>query len=176
MIFLTGLLLLCSACQKERNTNESITPLPDAWAGPQKYGWVKAKRNNQDWEGSGIWAYTYGDSTQIGLLFGTVDLDTVAIEGLDFVRIPLKVGKYKLLNSNQSPRSIYWIGYYDETDAFYTIDEARNNHLWIDSYDPVKKEIKGRFQVHFFRTESHVFNYPEEVSFENGEFEVSLLK
>ncbi len=43
-------------------------PLPNVWKGPQTYGYVKAKRNGQDWEGSAGWAYAIGDSSKIQLL------------------------------------------------------------------------------------------------------------
>jgi len=79
-------------------------------------------------------------------------------------------------STSKRPSGLYWVGYYDEIDAFYRIDGYRKSYVWVDDYDPVKQVIKGRFQVYFFRERSELFNYPKGVSFENGEFEVTLLK
>ena len=111
----------------------------------------------------------------MAISFQTFDLDTVIIASLEIERIPLKVGRYELRKSDsQSPNSIYWIGYDDETDALYSLDGSQGGSVWVDAYDPVKKTIKGRFQAYFYRERSDLFNYPEEVSFEDGEFEVRL--
>ena len=176
LIFLTGL-FLGSACKKEHNSNEPVTPLPNAWVGPQQYGWGKCKRDGAAWEGSGSWTYVYSDSSKISLGFQTFDMDTMLIEQMGLFLIPLQEGKHVLhaySGDFSKTGASYWVGYYDETDASYKIDESRNNYMWIDSYDPVKKTVKGRFQAYFSREESHLFNYPEAVAFEDGEFEVSI--
>lgn len=176
LIFMIGI-SLCAACQKDQRSDEPVTPLPNAWTGPQKYGWGKCKRDGLYWECSGSWNYIYSDSTKIGLGFGTFDSDTIGIEQFGMFLIPLKEGKYILRaddNHFSNPSGSYRVGYYDEVDAFYKIDESRSNYLWIVAYDPVKKSIKGHFQAYFLRDRSNQFNYPEEVSFEDGEFEVTL--
>jgi hypothetical protein len=178
LLLLIGL-SLCGACQKDEKSNEPVTPLPNAWVGPQKHGWGKCKRDGVEWEGSGSWNYIYSDSSKIGFAFSTYDSDTMMLEQVGMFLIPLKPGKYVLSASTGNftkPSGSYWVGYYDETDASYKIDESRSNYLWLDAYDPVKKVAKGRFQAHFLRKESNLHNYPEEVSFEDGEFEVGLYQ
>ncbi len=178
IIILVGL-SFCTACTKDREPSEVFTELPNAWAGTQKNGWVKAERQGKEWKGSGGWSYISTDSSKMTLLFRTFYSDTILLESFSLVLLPLKEGKYELstdFSANKRPSSLYWVGYYDEIDALYNIDGYRKSHVWIDAYDPVKQLIKGRFQVYFFRERSELFNYPKGISFENGEFEVSLLR
>ena len=165
---------LFSACHKEEAPALPTTPLPNAWEGPQSYGWVKGSRDGQDWIGSSNASLENADGTQVGFAFHTFDADTMFIEELGFVRIPLKVGKYWLTNSATSLQSIYWIGYFDETDAFYEVENNSNSYLWIDSYDPATKLITGRFQAFYEKTRNTLFNYPEFVNFTDGTFSVKL--
>lgn len=96
------------------------------------------------------------------------------IEDLAFVRIPLKVGKYRLTSSPDSEQSIYWVGYYDEIDALYEVAKSTENYLWIDSYDSVTKLITGRFQSSYTKSDNFRFNYPDFVAFTEGTFSVKM--
>lgn len=176
-LFISALVIcwLCSACHKEdENPSSPTTPLPNALVGAQNYGWVKARRDGKEWTGSSTGMIHNDDPTKVGFLFNTFDTDTVVIEELAFVSIPLKVGQYVLTNTHTQPQSIYWVGYYDEIDALYQIAKRTESYLWIESYDPATKLITGRFQSFYTKTANFRFNYPSFVAFTDGVFSVTL--
>ena len=147
----------------------------------------------KDWIGSSNASFQYNDSTIVAFEFHTFDTDTMFLEEMVFIRIPLKVGKYRLTDSHTSAKGIYWVGYFDEIDALYDIAmplvplnnngqylgtsllaEKARSYLWIDAYDPATKLITGRFQASYVKHLNNLFNYPSTVSFRDGSFSVKL--
>jgi len=81
-----------------------------------------------DWKGSGKWSYISSDSSKIGISFRTFDEDTILLESLSLVFIPLREGKYTLstdFSTSDKPSGVYWVGYYDEIDAFYRLGTGK---------------------------------------------------
>ncbi len=175
IILSAALILFLNACKKDS------LPLPDYWKGPQTYGSAKCMRNSTMWEGSALCAYNnFEDSTHFALLAGTADADTVTLESLGMVRIPLKLGTYKFFRNNVNansdnpgPGCRFWIGYYDEYDASWDVAINKESSITVESYDTVSKIIKGRFDVYLVKDQG-VINYTDNLSFEGGTFEAKL--
>lgn len=163
--------ILIFSCKKNKNN------LPDAWKGDQKYGWVKAQRKGADWEASGAWLYTPGDSRTFGLSLVTGD-GLVAMESLVFVGIPAMPGTFSLLPITQSelgksPGCVYAIGYADQLRAFWEVDLKKENRIIVDEFDRESKIVKGHFCLHL---NGKAPGYPNGVDFEHGIFEVRLME
>ncbi|MFN0036325.1 MAG: hypothetical protein ACKVUS_14770 [Saprospiraceae bacterium] len=165
------------ACKKEKE--EKYWPLGNNWKGPQTYGKVQALRNGEFWEAS-------GSASQVpyptcGIIFRTFDpIDSVYTENLSFYRAPYTEGLFTVdhlhLSANDSLRSLYVLLYDDLAGPFFHPDTTKNNWIWIESVDTVQKIIKGKFDVTYRIDPSDVgnTNYPPEVHFSEGVFEVKV--
>ncbi len=168
-------LLLFWQCSKEKH------PLPNAWKGSQKHGWVKCDRNGQPWEASALWVPEMSDSTKISLLIGTsiintTYMDTVPVERLSLLFIPLKTGTYAIKeanNANTGVRGLYYIVDVDAPLARWDIEDIPTSMLHIDAYDSVTQIIKGRFSLYVRGSDTK--GWPSLVTFTDAEFEIGKL-
>jgi hypothetical protein len=166
---------LLFSCKKD------TLPLYSAWKGVQTYGYAKAKRNGQDWEGSAWWAYVSGDSSKISLIVNTFDIqgqDTIIIEEFGFLNIPKKVDNYIMSDFEGQlkllPTAIYGLGIDDQADAFWGVNTKFSNTVAIISFDEVSGTVRGRFNLVFKKsidTREDEGGFPSKVSFEDGTFE-----
>ena len=169
-----GAVLFLISCKKD------CIPLPDAPKGPQTFGWAKAKRNGQDWEASSGWGYIPLDSSKFGLSFETAifnesDSSYANIETLTIQFIPFE-GVYDIKEAKEKYNRevcVFVVGYLDEIDAYWTVNDRKKNTVNITSYDPVTKTVKGTFNLYFNGGETG--DYPSSISFEDGTFEARLF-
>ena len=150
--------------------------LPSAEQYDDKCHTVKATRNDDNWAASGIWLFAAGDPMQFGIT--TVSGDSSCTESLVFVRLPAASGTFSLSDMAVSemrrlPGCIYTIARYGQLRACREIDYRFDNHIVIDTFDRVLNIVKGRFNLHL---KGGGDGYPELVVFEDGEFEVGLMR
>jgi hypothetical protein len=166
---------LLFSCKKD------TLPLYSAWKGVQTYGYAKAKRNGQDWEGSAWWTYVNGDSTKIHFVVNTFDIqgqDTIIIEEFGFLNIPTKVDDYALTDFEEKakllPTAVYGLRIDDQADALWVTDTKYPNTVTVTSFDETSGMIKGRFNLVFKKLidgRDEEGGFPSKVTFEEGTFE-----
>lgn len=182
---LSWAILLVSSCKKEEKV-ESVWSLGNYWKGSQAYGKVHAFRNGEVWEASGIASHIASDP-ECTISFGTFDqIDNVQREDISFSYLPYRVGLYKVSQGEwiTIKNSLTWVKvanryalqYDDLVSATFYPDTVNNNWIRIESIDSVQKTIKGKFDVKYrISSEGEVnTNYPREVHFSEGVFEVNV--
>ncbi len=183
IIFLA--ITLIFSCKKEEKV-EPVWPLGNYWKGSQPYGKVQALRNGEVWEGSGI-ASHHDPDAECTILFGTFDqIDTVQREDISFSYLPYMVGLYKVSQGEWidikgtlkwvKVANLYSLVYDDLVSTVFYPDTTKNNWIRIESIDSTQKIIKGKFDVTYRispQGEANT-NYPREVHFSEGVFEVNV--
>jgi hypothetical protein len=173
-------LILLWACQKDK---EGYWPLGSNWKGLQTYGTVYALRNGEQWEGSSEANYEISRPGYCSITTGTLDpIDSVGVEALSFVRVPLKPGKYAVYATNlngtwpDSLQSLYAQIYYDLVNAVFYPDPKEDNWILVEEVDSADSRIKGRFDVTYriSKEDEISTNYPRVVHFSEGRFDAKI--
>jgi hypothetical protein len=132
-------------------------------------------RNGELWEASASCLFEPSDSTKISFLLGTVDFEGTLRESFAISFVPPKVGKYGIDNDGefgQVPYGSFWVGYDDETDAFWNNTVTNDNYIEITSIDSVDNSIKANFHLKLKKDRGE--NYPKYVTFSEGHIETKL--
>lgn len=169
------------ACNKEKEVVEIFLP------GPQPYGFMQATKqvggSSVKWSAGGA---ALRDDYIAGLLNfvgGTRDEYDQLREQLVISQIPMQPGKYNIQegspNDSGSPESGYYrfISDGDVLGSSYGVRGKSGNWVEIIEVDTVTKIVKGRFSVHYIIKDKHKDSgFPAEVDFEDGYFEVEIIR
>ena len=173
------------SCKKEADVKQ-VWSLGNHWKGSQAYGKVHALRNGEPWEASGIASQDDTDP-ECAISFGTFDqIDSVQREDVSFSYLPYRVGFYKVSQGGWTTinNALAWVKvanryalqYDDLVSTVFYPDTTKNNWIRIESIDSTQKIIKGKFDVTYKLSHAgeEKTNYPREVHFSEGVFEVTV--
>lgn len=171
--------LLLLACNKE----ELEIFLP----GPQEFGFMtavkKAGRDSDEWNASGFAMRDIYYPELLNFRGDTEDEYGQSRESLNISQIPMRSGKYNIQEGAPHDSGMPESGYYrhisdgDVTGANYGVRGKSGNWVEIIEVDTVAKTVKGRFNVHYIISDKHKDSgFPEQVDFEDGYFEVEIIK
>ena len=172
-IAILQLVLLLAACSKE--------PAPEPPAGPW-WGETRALENNQIWQGKPYAVVSKDYPTRVLIAMDSVSNGYYVTKGLNFYRIPLRVGTYPVLDNppqirDSVERAKYYYLDYDVLYGVYKVLESdTTNAITISSYDSVSREIKGSFNVTFVPEHLPYPGAPDTIRFRNGQFHTKIIK
>jgi hypothetical protein len=112
--------------------------------------------------------------------------DAFIREGLDFIKVPLIPGRYKVIKfsfecNENDPVYADFGTYSDDGDVvqdLYEVLESEENYITIESFESKNREVKGKFQVTFIihqRSVNDPSNLPDTLRFTNGVFHTKIL-
>ena len=169
------------ACNKEKEVVEIFLP------GPQPYGFMQATKqvgsSSAEWNGGGAALRDDYIAGLLNFIGGTSDEYGQQRESLYIGQIPIQPGKYEIQEGSPSdsgmPESRYYrlISDGDVLGANYGVRGKSGNWVEILEVDTVANKVKGRFNVHYIIKGEHKDSgFPAKVDFEDGYFEVEIIK
>jgi hypothetical protein len=177
--FLFILLLFLLACNKDE--------LEIFFPGAQEHGFFTASKKvdgrSGEWSASGFALIDIYYPDLLNFRGDTEDEYGQRRESLSIRQIPMKLGKYNIQEGSPhdsgSPESRYYrlISDGDVTGANYGVRGKKGNWVEIIEIDTVAKVVKGKFNVHYIISDKHKDSgFPEKVDFEDGYFEVEIIR
>ena len=177
--FLFIFLLFLLACNKDK--------LEIFFPGSQEHGFMTASKkvdgSSDEWAASGFAIRDAYHADLLNFRGDTEDEYGQRRESLNIRQIPMKSGKYKIQEGSPSSSGSPESGYYrvisdgDVTGANYGTRGKNGNWVEIIEIDTVAKVVKGKFSVHYIISDKHKDSgFPKEVDFEDGYFEVEIIR
>lgn len=188
-IFCTLLVALAfAACNKEKQGSQ----LEKTFPGPMDTGYLEADRDGDFWQSTaearyGQTAQLYVlDSLHVGFSCFTYSGEGSNRELLTLGEIPLKIGKYPIRGGNAISAGLdgfvgaqySWV--VDDGDVFgnsYAHDDKDSSGvLEVTFVDSITKRIAGNFSQLVFKDKSPQSDYPEQVVFRHGKFDMKITE